>query len=63
MFCSFLVGTIFYLLVFTGNGRARVHLDQNENGEYDASAREDESSQDGERSHLLPVNVFTDDAA
>ena len=59
----FLVGTIFYLLVFTGNGRANDNLDQNGNGECDPSAREDESSNDDDRSRLLPADVPMDDAA
>ncbi|KAL9987503.1 hypothetical protein ACROYT_G001825 [Oculina patagonica] len=58
-----LVGTIFYLLVSTGNGRVNGTLDQNENGECDASGMEDESSNDDDRSHLLPVDVPMDDAA
>ncbi|KAL9987501.1 hypothetical protein ACROYT_G001822 [Oculina patagonica] len=58
-----LVGTIFYLLVSTGNGRVNGTLDENENGECDASGMEDESSNDDDRSHLLPVDVPMDDTA
>ena len=58
-----LVGAIFYLLVFNGNGRVNDNLDQNRNGESDANSREDGSSIDDDRSHLLPVDVAMDDAA
>ncbi|XP_078352237.1 uncharacterized protein LOC144636906 [Oculina patagonica] len=58
-----LMSTIFYLLVSTGNGRVNGTLDQNGNGEWNTSAREDESSNDDDRIHLLPVNVPMDDAA
>ena len=60
---AILVGTIFYLLVFNDNGRVNDNLDQNGNGESDASAREDGSSIDDDRRHLLPVDVSMDDAA
>ena len=59
-----LVGTIFHLLVFTGHGRFSSNLDQNRNGECDANAiREDENSNDEDRSYLLAVDVPMDDAA
>ena len=58
-----LLSAIFYLLVFTGNGGVNDSLDQNGNGESDASAREDESNKDDDRSHLLQVDVPIDDAA
>ena len=60
---AILVGTIFYLLVFNDNDRVNDNLDQNGNGESDASAREDGSSIDDDRRHLLPVDVSMDDAA
>ena len=58
-----LVGTIFYLLVSKGNGRVSDNLAQSGNGESDASSRDDESSVDDDRNHLLPVDVAMDDAA
>ncbi|KAL9965493.1 hypothetical protein ACROYT_G029299 [Oculina patagonica] len=57
------VVTIFYVLISTGNGRDNGNFDQSGNGECDTSAREDESSGDNDRSHLLPVDVPMDDAA
>ena len=49
-----LVGSIFYLLVSAGNGRVNDILDQSGN-DCDASGREDEGSNEDDRSHLLPV--------
>ena len=63
-----LVGVILYLLVFTGNSRNNGDLAPTGNSECDASAREDDSNNDDDRSCLLPVNehrgdVSMDDAA
>ncbi|KAL9987500.1 hypothetical protein ACROYT_G001820 [Oculina patagonica] len=58
-----LVGTIFYLLISTGNGRVNGNLDPNGNGECDAGGRENDTSNDDDRSYLLPVDVPMDDAA
>ena len=58
-----LVSTICYLLVSTGDGQINGNLDQSRDGEWNTSAREDESSHDDDRSHLLPVDVPMDDAA
>ncbi|KAL9965498.1 hypothetical protein ACROYT_G029304 [Oculina patagonica] len=58
-----LVVTIFYVLISTGNGRDNGNFDQSGNGECDTSAREEESTHDDDRSHLLPVDVPMDDAA
>ncbi|KAL9987492.1 hypothetical protein ACROYT_G001809 [Oculina patagonica] len=49
-----LVSTICYVLVSTGNGRVSGNLDPN-GSECDASVREDVSSNEDDRSHLLPV--------